>query len=195
MVIANLIFYDKNNNLKANNTMNQSLKSIIDAANINFAIEVDVSRQQCFLYDRAGIIQRSYSVSTASVGINNAQNSNGTPTGLHQICDCIGEGQPLGRRFQGRVANQQIIEILNAKPDTPPKEDFILTRILRLKGLEPGLNLGAGCDSFSRYIYFHGTNEEYLIGTPASHGCIRMRNEDIVELFALVAVGTPVFIY
>jgi len=168
---------------------------MIEVSNINFAIEVDVSRQKCFLFDREGEVQRSYSVSTASVGIDNAQNSNGTPIGLHEICDCIGEGQPLGRRFQGRVPNQQIIEILNSKPNTTPKEDFILTRILRLKGLESGLNLGPGIDSFSRYIYFHGTNEEYLIGTPASHGCIRMRNEDIVELFALVAVGTPVYIY
>jgi lipoprotein-anchoring transpeptidase ErfK/SrfK len=72
--------------------------------------------------------------------------------------------------------------------------DLITSRILRLQGEEPGLNQGAGIDSYERYIYLHGTDEENRLGTPASHGCIRMRNADIIELYPHIAPGTPVLI-
>ena len=157
------------------------------------AIVVNVADQQCLLIDRAGKVHKTYQVSTAAVGINNAAGSNGTPVGLHSVCELIGDTQPLGRRFIGRVANDEIIDIVKETPNIAPTGDYILTRILRLKG-EEQINNSEGVDSFKRYVYFHGTNEEYLIGTPASHGCIRMRNDDIVEIFGLVALDTPVII-
>lgn len=74
------------------------------------------------------------------------------------------------------------------------EDNMVLTRILRLRGMEPGLNTGSGVDSFERYIYIHGTNREDLIGTPMSHGCVCMRNQDIIELFDEIKEGTIVYI-
>jgi len=175
--------------------INSRLKSQLDVMQgASFAIEVNVELQQCYLFDQAGKLKKTYLISSGVKGISEVENSGGTPSGLHVISDCIGDGEPLGMCFRGRVAQHEIIHIIKETPDVDPSGDYILTRIFRLRGLEQGLNLGQGVDSFERYIYFHGTNEEYLIGTPASHGCIRMRNEDIVELFSTVKEGTPVFI-
>jgi hypothetical protein len=92
--------------------------------------------------------------------------------------------------FRSREDTGVIAPILTARVDV--EEDLILTRILWLEGLEPGVNRGPGIDSRERYIYIHGTNEEGLIGTPASHGCVRMRNQDVVTLFDLLPVGAEV---
>jgi len=163
-----------------------------------YAIQVSVEQQQCTVFDIVGGKQAQvhcqYDISTASKGISCQKNSYGTPIGLHTIKECIGDKMPIGTRFVGRVATAEQVKIEMTAPQVAPQGDYILTRILRLSGLEPSVNLGGDVDSFARYIYFHGTNEEYLIGTPASHGCIRMRNADIVELFSLVTLGTPVYI-
>jgi len=184
--------------MQINDTLNSYLQL---SEHINLAIEVNVTLQRCFLFDKNRALKKTYNISTATAGVGEKENSNRTPRGLHEISHCIGGNEPVGRRFIGRSAinsdgqPREIVKILKDTPENAPSGDYILTRILRLKGLDKSLNARKGFDSFERYIYFHGTNEEYLIGTPVSHGCIRMRNEDIVELFALVAVGTPVFIH
>jgi len=171
--------------------LNQQLQSTPD---VDFAVQVDVAQQLCYLFDRAGDVYKRYPISTASNGVCATENSGGTPPGLHVISDCIGTNEPLGMQFKGREPVGNIAPIIESTPKKTPVGDFILSRIMWLKGLEQGINLGDGVDSHQRYIYFHGTNEEYLIGSPASHGCIRMRNEDIIELYDLVGCNTPVLI-
>ncbi|HHS96441.1 MAG TPA: L,D-transpeptidase [Chloroflexi bacterium] len=128
-------------------------------------------------------------VSTAREGFGNRSGSHRTPTGLHRVGEKIGAGSPPGTVFRGRHPTGEVVS-----PGHYPEQDLITTRILWLEGLEPGVNLGGEVDSRARYIYIHGTPEEALIGRPVSHGCIRMRNEDIVTLFEEVEVGTPVYI-
>jgi hypothetical protein len=122
-----------------------------------------------------------------------AQSGSGqTPTGLHRIAQRYGAGAPLGTIFEGRRNTGRQAELLEQPVDVP--EDHVTTRILWLEGLEPGVNRGGALDSHDRYIYIHGTPEEGLLGRPASHGCIRMGNEAVIELFRQVRVGTLVHI-
>jgi UDP-N-acetylmuramate--alanine ligase len=129
-----------------------------------------------------------FAISTSRFGIGNQEGSFKTPDGIHRICEKIGAGAPLCRIFKDRCDTGFIW--------TPEinEGNLILTRILRLEGLEDGINKGAGIDSFERYIYIHGTNLEAYIGTPISHGCICMRNNDIIELFDIIEEGTIVYI-
>jgi lipoprotein-anchoring transpeptidase ErfK/SrfK len=113
-----------------------------------------------------------------------------TPRGNHVIDEKIGDGCPLNTVFVGRRATG---EIYTAElREQQPARDWILTRILWLRGTEPGRNLGANVDSKARYIYIHGTPDETRLSVPGSRGCIRMRNRDIVELYDAVEVGTAV---
>ncbi|MDW3095150.1 MAG: L,D-transpeptidase [Gammaproteobacteria bacterium] len=135
---------------------------------------------------------RQFSVSTSKYGMGCHQDSFMTPLGAHQIAEKIGDQQQINEIFVGRVASGETAEIID---DAKPSErDLILTRILWLHGLEENKNCGEGVDSFQRYIYIHGTHEEGLLGTPASHGCIRMSNADIIDLYQQVSVGTFVYI-
>lgn len=156
-------------------------------------IEVDIRRQQLYLWDPqpdGDQLLRQYPVSTAANGAGEASGSYRTPRGRHRIAEKIGAGQPLGAAFTARVPTGEIwTPALDA--DNPGR-DWILTRILWLEGLEPGKNQGGNVDTHNRYIYIHGTHEEHRIGTPASHGCIRMKNADVAELFDLVETGTEV---
>jgi lipoprotein-anchoring transpeptidase ErfK/SrfK len=132
-----------------------------------------------------------YPVSTAQRGVGCRRDSLQTPVGLHRVAQKIGDGQPTGTIFierQPAVCSDSQSSIRN------PQSDLILTRILWLEGLQPGINQGGEVDTFSRYIYIHGTNHEEQIGQPASHGCVRMRNQEVLELFALAEVGTLVWI-
>jgi lipoprotein-anchoring transpeptidase ErfK/SrfK len=138
--------------------------------------------------DRDGAI--SYPVSTSKFGVGNRENSNKTPLGTHRVKMKYGDNAPLGTVFQARVNTGKVATIHTDSTDR--EEDLITSRILWLEGLEPGKNRGKGIDSYRRYIYIHGTPEEGLIGTPASHGCIRMKNQEVVELFEKVPVGTLV---
>jgi len=135
-------------------------------------------------------VLREYPVSTARNGVGSQVGSQRTPLGQHRVHSKFGTGEPLGTVFEARRATGKLATIHTAPVDLP--EDVITTRILWLEGLEAGKNRGKGVDSHTRFIYIHGTNEEGLIGRPASHGCVRMRNRDVVELYELVAVGTPV---
>ncbi len=149
---------------------------------------VSVARQRLYLIKEYHIYA-SYRCSTASAGTGNREGSNQTPLGWHAIAKKIGSGLPKGailkeRQFTGKVW----------KASQPVSDDLILSRILWLKGLEPGLNVGAGIDTHDRYIYIHATPEEDKLGTPASHGCIRLSNDDVIALYTHAKVGMPVLI-
>ncbi len=154
-------------------------------------IVVQVNEQCLSLYQH-GRLQHSWPVSTAKNGIGNRPNSYQTPVGAHRIDEKIGDGAKPGTVFSGRVATGQIIDVTtgNINPDL----DLITSRILWLTGMEPGINQGGSVDSHRRYIYIHGTADEAHIGQPVSQGCIRMRNDDVIELFDLVETGTLVLI-
>ncbi|MGQ0659080.1 MAG: L,D-transpeptidase family protein [Chromatiales bacterium] len=131
-------------------------------------------------------------VSTARNGAGERQDSECTPRGLHEIDVKIGDGCVVNTVFVGR---QSIGEVYSpALRSRFPERDWIITRILWLRGLEPGVNCGGGVDSKSRCIYIHGAPDDVPMGEPGSRGCIRMRNADVLTLFDLVEVGTPVLI-
>jgi L,D-transpeptidase YbiS len=152
-------------------------------------IRIDLEAQRLDLL-RSDRVVASYPVSTAANGAGERAASEQTPRGLHEIRAKIGAGAPLGTVFVGRRPTGEICtpERLLAEPN----RDWILTRILWLRGLERGRNRGRGCDSMRRFIYIHGTPHESAIGTPASHGCVRMTNADVVELFDAIPPGTLV---
>lgn len=159
----------------------------------DLVIEVDIRRQQLYLWEpfpEGDMLIRQYPVSTATNGAGEQNGSYCTPRGRHRIAEKIGAGAPICAAFQAR---QLTGEIWTPELDAEnPGRDWILTRIMWLDGLEPGKNKGGTVDTHARYIYIHGTHEEHRIGTPASHGCIRMKNADVAELFDLVKVGTLV---
>ena len=150
-------------------------------------IRVYISTQELHLF--SGKKQRKiYPISTSKYGIGNATDSNKTPLGLHNISNKIGDDAAIGAIFK---AGKDIGKQANINGDNAD-EDLITTRIMILTGLEEGINKGKNIDSYERGIWMHGTPEENMIGKPASHGCIRMKNEDICELFEFVKVGTQV---
>jgi len=155
-------------------------------------IKVDIPTQTLELLDDAGSLLRRYPVSTALNGAGEQQGSNCTPRGKHIIRAKIGARQAVDTVFVRRRPTGEIYTPqLGAKF---PGRDWILTRILWLSGCEPGYNRLGSCDTMRRYIYIHGTPDERQMGMPASHGCVSMRNSDLLELFDLVTVGTIVHI-
>ncbi len=152
---------------------------------------VDISDQTLSWFED-GRLQRRYPVSTSKYGIGSRAGSNRTPLGMHYVRRKIGAGAPAGTIFRGRVDTGKVARIEHRPVATG--DDFVTSRILWLKGLDAGRNRGDGVDSYARYIYIHGTHEEGLIGQPASHGCIRMRNADVIELFDRVPERTLVWI-
>ena len=160
-------------------------------ASAKIRLEVDVSGQTLRVL-RGSRQLRRYPVSTASAGTGQGHGSGRTPLGLHRIRIKVGEGEPLNRVFVGRRPTGEIYSEHLAQQY--PQRDWILTRILWLTGREAGLNRGGSCDSLRRYIYIHGTPDSEPMGVPASHGCIRMRNHQLLELFDLVEPDTEVSI-
>ncbi len=154
-----------------------------------YYLKVIVSRQKLLLLEK-DIIVKQYLISTSKYGIGNKSGSNKTPLGDHIVCSKIGRGAPMGAIFVKRRDTSKIANIRRLKG--VDSSDFITSRIIHLRGLENGVNCGEGVDSYKRYIYIHGTPDEWLIGKPASHGCIRMRNRDIIELFSLIKKGVLV---
>ncbi|MDD5273866.1 MAG: L,D-transpeptidase [Methylovulum sp.] len=155
-------------------------------------IDISIANQQLGLIENQHIIQ-TYPVSTAKKGAGEQKGSYCTPRGWHRIRAKIGAGQPLNAVFIGRRATGEIYD--TALKLQHPDRDWILTRILWLGGLEPGRNRYGNVDSTWRYIYLHGTPDEAMTGLPESHGCIRMRNADIADLFDRVKVGIRVYIH
>jgi L,D-transpeptidase YbiS len=153
----------------------------------NSVIHIDVATQQLFL---TGVITRTYSISTALNGVGEQEGSGCTPRGQHIIANKIGADHAMNSVFVGRIFTGEIYH-----PELAalyPQRDWILSRILWLSGVEPDFNQGEGCDSHQRYIYIHGTPDSEPMGVARSHGCIRMRNTDVIELFDLVDEGTQV---
>jgi len=139
-------------------------------------------RDQRLILTRDGEELRSYPISTSRFGIGTEEGSLKTPLGRFRIAEKIGDGAAPGTIFKARVA-------LGPDDRLPDTEDFITSRILWLDGLEE-----ENANTRDRFIYIHGTKHQDEIGTPASHGCIRMRNADVIELFALVDETTQVVI-
>ena len=137
-------------------------------------------------------VVKTFIISTAEKGIGNIKNSEQTPLGLHSVKEKHGDNTPLNGRMIGRVFYGQIATIYN--DSSRSKTDDVTTRILWLSGEEEGVNKGGNVDSYQRYIYIHGTSEEGRLGTPASKGCIRMNNKDVLKLYNKIAVGTKVLI-
>jgi hypothetical protein len=154
----------------------QSLITSCGGSPEDVLLMVDVRRQILVVW-RGGTERGRYPVSTSRFGTGGEPGSNRTPIGLHRVVERYGDGEPPGRVFKTREATREILSRGQWRDDSD--HDRILTRILRLEGLESNRNE----HSYNRYIYLHGTNQEHLIGAPASHGCIRLRNEDMVALF------------
>ncbi|EXI82197.1 MAG: L,D-transpeptidase catalytic domain protein [Candidatus Accumulibacter appositus] len=153
-------------------------------------IDISIGGQTLRLSDASGKLLRSYAVSTAANGAGEVSGSYCTPRGKHLVRAKIGGGLAentilVGRRPNGEVYGRELAERF-------PTRDWILTRILWLSGCEPGRNRLGKVDTMRRYIYIHGSPDTTPMGRPGSHGCIRMRNADIVELFERVPPYTPV---
>jgi L,D-transpeptidase YbiS len=143
-------------------------------------IRIHVPTQSMELLDETGAVQRRYTVSTSRFGLGSEPGSNKTPTGRFRIAEKHGDGAPPGMVFVSRVPSGVIGQ------EGDPK-DHVQTRILWLEGLDPG-----NANTFDRYIYIHGTNAESQLGTPASYGCVRMGNLDVIDLYDRAPLGTPV---
>lgn len=153
-------------------------------------IDVDIGAQALALLDGEGRVLRRYAVSTAKNGAGEKNGSYCTPRGAHIVRAKIGTGQPLGTVFRGRRPTGEVWS--PGLHEAYPGRDWILTRLLWLSGCEPGFNRLGDVDTMRRMIYIHGAPESVPMGEPGSHGCIRMRNADVAELFDLVPCRTPV---
>ena len=157
-----------------------------------YSIDVSISEQRLYLINSGNII-RSYPISSSSFGEGQIENSFKTPLGEHEVKVKIGTNVPKNQFFVSREHIPQEADIIHDPIDS--SDDFITTRIMWLTGLTEGFNKGGKVDSFKRFIYIHGTHEEGLIGMKASHGCIRMLNHDVLELFKIIPLKTTVNIY
>jgi hypothetical protein len=137
-----------------------------------------------------GHLSSSYIISYSRKSISQLKDSFGTPLGLHEIIEKYGDGLPLGTILKGRASiNRTYFDL-----DPAEQRDHITTRILRLAGLQPGFNKGGNCDTYGRYIYIHGTCRDEEIGQRISRGCISMKNQDIIELYDAIPIGSLVMI-
>lgn len=133
---------------------------------------------------------RTYTVSTSLRPPSCIENSYGTPMGLHEVAEKIGAGAATGTVFKGRLPAGYL---WRDAPESERLKNLVTTRILRLRGLEPGRNAGPGCDSYNRYIYIHGTNHPEKLGAPATAGCPVLSDADVIELFEQVPEGSLVW--
>ena len=155
-------------------------------------ININIGRQQIDIVDKSNRLIKRYPISTSKIGAGELNGSYCTPRGRHIVRAKIGAGQPLNAVFVERRPTGEIYS-----PELAarfPGRDWILTRILWLSGCEPGFNRLGQVDTMRRCIYIHGSPDSAEMGKPGSIGCIRMRNQDVVELYDLVPVGTPVVI-
>lgn len=162
-----------------------------DGVEFSEFIYVGAKRQKLY-YIQDSVIVAEYDISTAKNGVGFIKGSNQTPTGLHSITEMYGDSVPEGGIILNRHYTGEIAEIIE-EPISVETDD-VTTRVMWLDGEEDGINKGGDRDTHSRLIYIHGTPEEGLIGTPASHGCIRMRNSEVIELFEMVTPGLRVII-
>ncbi len=163
-----------------------------------FNIVISIVEQRLYLLDGDNI-EKIYMIASAKNGIGQIEGSECTPLGQHHVVEKIGDNAPvnavfIGRQWQGEIYSDELAQ-------SSPDRDWILTRILWLSGLEQGKNAGrfdgkenrgVSCDTKSRYIYIHGCPNSHAMQIPSSHGCIKMRNTDVMELFELTNVNTAV---
>jgi len=152
---------------------------------------VSISEQKMY-YLKDNKIINTFVISSSEYGTGSKAGSNKTPLGLHKVKSKYGDETPINGRMIGRVFYGQIATLYN--DTTKSKTDDVTSRIFWLEGLEKDKNKGKGIDSYKRYIYIHGTSEEGRLGKPASHGCIRMKNKEVIDLYKLIEVGTLVLI-
>ena len=153
-------------------------------------IIINIAQQQLELRDGRGEISKCYLISSARKGTGQQNGSFCTPLGKHVIRAKIGAGQPVNTVF---IKRRPTGELYSTELEQQyPQRDWILTRILWLSGCEPGFNRLGNVDTMRRYIYIHGSPDRVEMGKPGSIGCIRMRNRELLELFDLVELGTPV---
>jgi lipoprotein-anchoring transpeptidase ErfK/SrfK len=163
-----------------------------EAGDIQKYLDICIANQQLTIYVDGNKLQ-CYPVSTAKNGAGELMGSECTPRGWHKIRAKIGAGQPLNAVFIGRRATGEIYSADLGEQYL--QRDWILTRILWLGGLEPGKNRYGKVDTTWRYIYIHGCPDELITGGPDSHGCIRMKNADMLDLFNRVDAGVKVYIH
>ena len=180
-------------NSVAQNSIIERVNHYLEARNtfVNEVIYVSIKQQKLYHIQNDRII-KDYIISSSAYGIGSKAGSNKTPIGLHSIKEKYGNKTPINGRMTGRVFYGDIAAIYTDK--TKSKTDDITSRIFWLEGMEKGKNKGKGIDSYKRYIYIHGTSEEGRLGKPASHGCIRMKNKEVIDLYKLIEVGTLVLI-
>jgi lipoprotein-anchoring transpeptidase ErfK/SrfK len=152
---------------------------------------VSIENQKMY-HIKEGAIVKKYIISSSEYGTGSVDGSNKTPLGLHKVKEKHGDNIPINGKMTGRVFYGDMATIYTDK--TKSITDNVTSRIFWLEGLEKGKNKGEGIDSYKRYIYIHGTSEEGRLGTPASHGCIRMRNKDVIDLYKIIEVDTLVLI-
>jgi len=152
---------------------------------------ISIENQKMYHIKNNNIISK-YIISSSAYGTGNKAGSNKTPLGLHKVKEKYGKATPINGRMVGRVFYGDIAAIYTDR--TKSKTDDVTSRILWLEGMEEGKNKGKGIDSYKRHIYIHGTSEEGRLGTPASHGCIRMKNKEVIDLYKIIEVGTLVLI-
>ena len=152
---------------------------------------VNIIKQTMYHIKKHKIV-KTYVISSSSYGVGSEVGSYKTPLGLHRIKEKFGDKTPMNGRMISRVYYGQIATIYTDQ--TKSKTDDVTSRIFWLEGLEKRLNKGEGISSYKRYIYIHGTSEEGRLGTPASHGCIRMKNKEVIELYDKIKIGTLVLI-
>ncbi|MFL2826111.1 MAG: L,D-transpeptidase [Coraliomargaritaceae bacterium] len=153
-------------------------------------IIISIKNQKLYLIAQGTLI-KEYTLSTSKNPPSCLENSYGTPLGIHSIEEKIGEGAPIGTVFKGRVSQGYTYQEASEEEQLL---NLITTRIIRIKGLDPNLNLGDPYDTYNRFIYIHGTNHEERLGQPFSKGCIELSNQDCLELFSLVNLGDHIWI-
>ena len=182
LLFYNTSFSQENIIQKANNYISTDYSELLF---------VSIENQKMY-HIKEGAIVKKYIISSSEYGTGSEAGSNKTPLGLHKVKEKYGDETPINGRMIGRVFYGQIATLYN--DTTKSKTDDVTSRIFWLEGLEKGKNKGEGIDSYKRYIYIHGTSEEGRLGTPASHGCIRMRNKDVIDLYKIIEVDTLVLI-
>ena len=182
LLFSKTVFSQKNIIQKANNYISSDYSELLF---------VSIENQKMYHIKESEIVKQ-YTISSSEYGTGSEAGSNKTPLGLHKIKEKYGTKTPINGRMIGRVFYGQIATIYKDKQKS--KTDDVTSRIFWLEGLEKGKNKGEGIDSYKRYIYIHGTSEEGRLGEPASHGCIRMKNKEVIDLYKIIEVGTLVLI-
>ncbi len=155
------------------------------------AVVIKISEQKLYVFLNNECVCE-YPISTSRYGTGQEEDSYKTPLGVHCVQEKIGGDAEFAEIFKARERTHSCANIEHE--DICTNEDCITSRIIWLAGLEEGVNKGAGVDSYARYIYIHGTHEEGLIGQPASEGCIRMKNQDVIDLYDRIEIASLVII-